>query len=92
MIFSKRYLTFKTKDEAQRGLQILMQHAIEHSKYLSANAFEKIVYERDTNYDPCIGWTLGMLDEARIFTEPGFWYIELPPCYRFENMTVAYSS
>ena len=92
MLFAKRYITFKTHDEAQRGLQVLRQYAIEHSNYLEANAFDKIVYDRDTNYDPRIGWTLGMLDEARLFTEPGFWYIELPPCYKFENMTVAYSS
>lgn len=92
MLFAKQYLTFKTQDEAQRGLQVLMQYAIEHSNYLEANAFDKIVYDRETNYDPCIGWTLGMLDEARIFTEPGFWYLELPPCYKFENMAVAYSS
>ena len=92
MSFAKQYLTFKTQDEAKHGLSILMQHAIEHSNYLSANAFDKIVYERDTNYDPCIGWTLSMLNEAIIFNEPGFWYLELPPCYRFENLTVAYSS
>lgn len=92
MLFAKQYLTFKTQDEAQRGLHVLRQYAIEHSNYLEANAFDKIVYDRETNYDPCIGWMLGMLDEARIFTEPGFWYIELPPCYKFENMTVAYSS
>lgn len=92
MSFAKQYLTFKTQDEAKCGLSILMQHAVEHNNYLSANAFDKIVYERDTNYDPCIGWTLSMLNEARIFTEPGFWYLELPPCYKFENLTVACSS
>lgn len=92
MLFAKQYLTFKTQDEARRGLQILRQYAVEHNNYLSANAFDKIVYDRETNYDPCIGWTLSMLDEARLFTEPGFWYLELPPCYRFENMTVAYNS
>lgn len=84
MLFAKRYLTFKTQDEAKHGLQILRQYAIEHSKYLSANAFYKIVYERDTDYDPCIGWTLSMLDEARIFTEPGDlgWIDEPMTCYR----------
>lgn len=92
MLFATSYLTFKTKDEAERGLRILQQYAIEHSNYLSANAFDKIVYDKETNYDPCIGWTLSMLYEARIFTEPGFYYLELPPCYKFENMTVAYSS
>lgn len=92
MFFAKQYLTFKTQDEAERGLNILRQYAIEHSNYLEANAFDKIVYERDTNYDPCIGWTLSMLDKARTFEECSFWYIELPPCYKFENLTVAYSS
>ena len=92
MLFDKRYLNFKTQEEAKRGLQILKQYAVEHSNYLEANAFYKIVYDKDTNYDTRIGWVLSMLDEAIIFTEPGFWYIELPPCYKFENMTVAYSS
>lgn len=92
MSFAKQYFTFKTKEEAERGLDILRQHAIEHNNYLEANALDKIVYGRDTNYNPCIGWTLSMLDKARIFAECSFWYIELPPCYRFENMTVARSS
>ena len=92
MSFAKTYFTFKTEEEARHGLQILLQHAAKNNNFLSANDLDKIVYERDTNYDPCIGWTLGMLNEARIFTEPGFWYLELPPCYKFESLTVAYSS
>ena len=92
MLFAKQYLTFKSQEEADRGLAILLQHAIENSNYLSANAFDKIVYDRETNYDPRIGWTRSMLEGARILAEPGFYYLELPSCYKFENLTVARST
>lgn len=70
-------IMFLTEEEAKSGMQILKNAAIENDGFLSANMFEKIVHEKETNYNPRLGWSLEMLENARFFKHYHFHIVEI---------------
>lgn len=76
-IFAPTTIMFLTEEEAKRGMEILKKAAIENNGFLSSNMFEKIVHEKDTNYDPRMGWSLEMLENAKFFKHYHFHIVEI---------------
>jgi hypothetical protein len=77
---------FLTEEEAKSGMKTLKNAAIENGGFLSANMFEKIVHEKETTYDPRLGWSLEMLENARFFKHHHFHIVEIKGEKIFEEV------
>lgn len=72
------YINFMSHDSAQRGFNILLDHAKKNNDFLSYKDYKLIVSDAVYNTEPTYGWTLEMLMKSKILPNYHMFVLELP--------------
>lgn len=85
MTYIPETIMFASKNDADLGLNELINAALENDNFLSYNQFKKIVHEKEMRCNPNLGWSVDMLREAKHFMCHHFHIVELPPMQMFDD-------
>lgn len=85
-MYTPTTIMFASEVDANLGVEMLIDAALENNNFLSLNQFEKIVHDKKTNYKQNLGWSVDMLRKAKHFMCHHFHIVELPAMKIFEDI------